>query len=631
MINPSTAPTSPNPMPAGLGALTQMSPTPRGKSPSNMGQIMAMARKMSDAQLADVLQGKSLDVPQFAAMTEAMGRKSLRNAVQGMEAKGQAQQPSLKDKLLAEESAQQMPTIPGMEPQTVMAAGGGLTSIPAPNMESMDMASGGIIAFDDGGEVPRFNGSQGSTPQLEIPKTAEERLRLEKELIEKLHKQRVPTSPAAQQVYATGKTPAPLNNGTRIMTDLAKSSGTADFARKQAGVPKNLATGLGPFGVVGLGGAVLSGINANYLNRLSSDQLSQLSESGGGSDAGLAAAILNAAEMEKNKPAVVAEKNNQNLNAEAAELNAALQNSPSLAPKPISKEQAQQQAQQRQQLSSNANPRASVTSSAGVNPSAGTLGGVEDEMAKYTDKYSKMFPEAEPFAKRDNPFSAVKYEGDSAEKTREQGLGAGLMMAASGLLKNPTFAGGLGDAMTALGNQGWATAKEVKAAKKEEREFNKEMAKASELFEQGQEDKAYKYATLAQGRQEKIATMALGTIKAKTDLFSAQSDDRYKTGLLALRASQGSGGGGSTLGQDRLTQNEQKFIAGEAFKALKGKLEDPTFKRKYNQMTPEEQNDIHQQLYNTSVNMFTGNFKMPNSGFTIDPNAINKEIASRTK
>ena len=78
MINPSSAPTSPNAMPAGLGALTQMSPTPRGKSPSNMGQVMALARKMSDAQLADVLQGKSLDVPQFAAMTEAMGRRSLR-------------------------------------------------------------------------------------------------------------------------------------------------------------------------------------------------------------------------------------------------------------------------------------------------------------------------------------------------------------------------------------------------------------------------------------------------------------------------------------------------------------------------------------------------------------------------
>ena len=144
MINPSSASKSPNPMPAGLGALTQMGPTPKGRSPSNMGQVMAMARKMSDMQLSDVLQGKSLTVPQFAAMTEAMGRKSLRNAMQGAEAQMQAKQPSIKDKLLAEEAAQQLPEASG------------IGQIPAPNMASMNMASGGIIAFDDGGEVPRF-------------------------------------------------------------------------------------------------------------------------------------------------------------------------------------------------------------------------------------------------------------------------------------------------------------------------------------------------------------------------------------------------------------------------------------------------------------------------------------------
>ena len=94
-----------------------------------MNEIMALARKMSDAQLADVLAGRSLDIPQFAAMTEAMGRKSLRNAVQGAQAMAQAKQPSLKDRMLAE---------------TQMA---GLDQLPAPNMGSVDMADGGIVAF----------------------------------------------------------------------------------------------------------------------------------------------------------------------------------------------------------------------------------------------------------------------------------------------------------------------------------------------------------------------------------------------------------------------------------------------------------------------------------------------------
>jgi hypothetical protein len=103
---------------------------PRGKPANTMNEIMARAKAMSDGQLADVLAGRSMDIPQFAAMTEAMGRKSLRTAVQGAQAMAQAKQPSVKDKLLAEAS---MPA--------------GLDQLPAPNMEPMGMADGGIVAF----------------------------------------------------------------------------------------------------------------------------------------------------------------------------------------------------------------------------------------------------------------------------------------------------------------------------------------------------------------------------------------------------------------------------------------------------------------------------------------------------
>jgi hypothetical protein len=458
-----------------------MSPTPKGKSPSNMGQIMAMARKMSDAQLADVLQGKSLDVPQFAAMTEAMGRKSLRNAVQGMEAKGQAQQPSLKDKLLAEESTQQMPTIPGMEPQTVMAAGGGLTSIPAPNMESMDMASGGIIAFGNGGDI-------------------EERRKAAIDVIN----QNMPE-----------KAPSNLNMSLTEYYNLRNKA--------------------------------LKGIDTNMPLPVS-EESKQLRESTYG---------------RRFAPPVAKD--------DSQALESGFTPTPSLASTPFSEDKVkEEQQQQRQQLNANPNPRAGVNPTAGVNPSAATLGGVDEEIAKYADKYSKMFPEAAPFVKRENPFSAVKYEGDSADKTREQGLGAGLMMAASGLLKNPTFAGGLGDAMMALGNQGWITAKEVKAAQKDEREFNKDMAKASEFFEQGQEEKAIKYATLAQHRQDKVMDTAINTLKAKTDLFSAQSTADYQKGKLAVdRMQAGRPDSGMALLNRVLNENKGMSTV-EALNAIAG-------------------------------------------------------------
>ena len=128
-----------NETPVGLAGL-QKSGVAVPSQTRNMEYFFNLAKKMSDGQLADVLSGKALNVPQFVAMTEAMGRKQLRQAMQGAQAQQQAQQPSVKDQLLAEEA--------------------GLAALPAPNMASLGEghAAGGIIAFEDGGEVPRFYG-----------------------------------------------------------------------------------------------------------------------------------------------------------------------------------------------------------------------------------------------------------------------------------------------------------------------------------------------------------------------------------------------------------------------------------------------------------------------------------------
>jgi hypothetical protein len=136
---------------AGLGAIAMPASMPKGKSPDSMYQIMDLARKMSDAQLADVMSGKSMDVPQYVAMTEAMGRKKLRTAMQGAQAQQQAQQPSIKDRMLSEQQQAQ-------QQQMAQAAQmGGIANLPAPNMESVDMAAGGIVAFADGDLVEAQN------------------------------------------------------------------------------------------------------------------------------------------------------------------------------------------------------------------------------------------------------------------------------------------------------------------------------------------------------------------------------------------------------------------------------------------------------------------------------------------
>jgi hypothetical protein len=128
-----------------------MAIAPRTSNPArDMAAIMAQARNYSDSRLADVLAGKDMSIPHYVAMTEAMGRKQLRQAVDGQQAQQQAQQPSVKEQLLAEQRAPQMAA--------------GIDQLPAANMESMDMASGGIIAFEGGGDVPGFY--KGGDPRM---------------------------------------------------------------------------------------------------------------------------------------------------------------------------------------------------------------------------------------------------------------------------------------------------------------------------------------------------------------------------------------------------------------------------------------------------------------------------------
>ena len=139
---------SPNPMPAGLSALLKPDAASRGKPAESMEKLFNVAKDLPDSVLADVLAGRSLQVPQYLAMLVATGRKNLRTAMQGVQARAQMQQPSVKDRLLTEEAVSPMmgQPMPGQMP--VMAAEGGLASLPAPNMDSVDMADGGIIAFN---------------------------------------------------------------------------------------------------------------------------------------------------------------------------------------------------------------------------------------------------------------------------------------------------------------------------------------------------------------------------------------------------------------------------------------------------------------------------------------------------
>ena len=138
-----------------IPSLTQQQPqsnaTGAGMSTDNMKAMMEKAKMFSDGELADILMGKSMAIPQFVAMTEAMGRKQLRTAVEGQMAGQQTQQPTVKDQLMTDEERaahqEAMAAMPQGEAAPSPAEAQGLASLPAPNMQEKAMAAGGIIAF----------------------------------------------------------------------------------------------------------------------------------------------------------------------------------------------------------------------------------------------------------------------------------------------------------------------------------------------------------------------------------------------------------------------------------------------------------------------------------------------------
>jgi hypothetical protein len=114
----------------------------------NVNQITAQLAKMPDQALQKYAAMHKADPYVLTlAMAESNRRKQLRAGAQAAQA-GQ-QQPNIVDQELS---------------QMALPEDSGIAQLPAQNMQSM--AGGGIIAFEEGGEVPRFQGQQGSVVRL---------------------------------------------------------------------------------------------------------------------------------------------------------------------------------------------------------------------------------------------------------------------------------------------------------------------------------------------------------------------------------------------------------------------------------------------------------------------------------
>jgi hypothetical protein len=121
--------------------------------------IMAKLSDMEDQELANYARINERDPYIFPlAFQESQRRKRMR-AAQQAQAAGM-QPPKVVDQRLQEMDQAAAPAMGAAQlPEDV-----GIAQLPAPNMETINKASGGIIAFGDGGEVPRFQ--VGGVPQV---------------------------------------------------------------------------------------------------------------------------------------------------------------------------------------------------------------------------------------------------------------------------------------------------------------------------------------------------------------------------------------------------------------------------------------------------------------------------------
>jgi len=131
------------------------------KSVPSFDDYFKMASMLDMAKLEAIIRGdKSVGprIPVLAAMAAYEAKLPQQTAMQGQQAQQQLQQaqPTVRQELIPDMGMLQQQQA-GPQPP-VLPEQAGVGALPAPNMQGMAMAHGGIIAFDDGGYVPGYAG-----------------------------------------------------------------------------------------------------------------------------------------------------------------------------------------------------------------------------------------------------------------------------------------------------------------------------------------------------------------------------------------------------------------------------------------------------------------------------------------
>ena len=199
----------------------------------NPQNVLSSLRMMSDQQLQQYAAMHKNDPFIFPlAFQESQTRKQMRAESQQAQ---MAPQPKVADQALASMAAEPMPEEVG------------IGALPAKNLEGM--AAGGIVAFDEGGEVPRFNGMTGSTvgPQYDFksflnqwgltPQNFNSLDDFKKQELRDTYKQMfvdsAPTGQTGATTQAAARTPTMTERGITAIGNAASTAG--DYLKRGLG------------------------------------------------------------------------------------------------------------------------------------------------------------------------------------------------------------------------------------------------------------------------------------------------------------------------------------------------------------------------------------------------------------
>lgn len=219
---------------------------------------------------------------------------------------------------------------------------------------------------------------------------------------------------------------------------------------------------------------------------------------------------------------------------------------------------------------------------------------IQSSIADLKDKHNRFQSMLDDYAK------AEPERKKEIEDTRSQGVGQYMMNMGAALLANPQFGKAIQEGNTAGLAALNLSRKEAKDLQKDYRDYTFNMQKAAEAADQGNDELAQKYQSLASQHQNNIGTQAyqatmsgVAALKAPAEIKELEAKAAYEKALPKILEAKGDP-------YAKIDASHQNLALTQATKQLEDALKDPKIKRDL--LTPDAQTEFLDKAYKNNLN-----------------------------